>query len=76
MDTVSVGAANADFSELLTRVEAGEEIIVARDHKPIARLVPITPSPPKRQYGKWKDKISIGPEFFDPLPEDEMPGLE
>lgn len=92
-DTV-VTAPDAKFSldDLLTRVEAGEEIVITRDGRPVARLVPAPlrpavpqpdvavstevfahPTPRKRrQFGLYAGLASIGPEFFEPLPEDEL----
>ncbi len=42
---VNVGRAKTDLSKLLARVEAGEDVEIARDGVPVARLVPIDPSP-------------------------------
>jgi len=68
---VSVHAAKTHLSRLLARVEAGEVITIARRRTPVAKLVPIVPKP-KREFGAMRGRISIGPEFFDPLPEDEL----
>lgn len=72
-DTVNVHTAKTELSKLLARVEAGEEIVIARGTVPVARLVPMTATPKKpRVPGMYKGKISIGPEFFEPLPQDEL----
>jgi prevent-host-death family protein len=76
MDTVTIHTAKTTLSQLLARVEAGEEIVVSRGRTPIAKIVPFTPPASKRQPGMLKGKISIGPEFFDPLPEEELAGFE
>jgi prevent-host-death family protein len=76
MDTVTIHVAKTRLSQLLTRVEAGEEIIVARGKHPIARLVPYRPATAKRQFGAMRDVASIGPEFFQPLPDDELAAWE
>ena len=70
-DTVSVHAAKTHLSQLLARVEAGEVIIIARGRTPVAKLVPFAPKA-KREFGAMRGKISIGPEFFDPLPLEEL----
>jgi prevent-host-death family protein len=70
-DTVSVHAAKTHLSQLLARVEAGEVIIIARGRTPVAKLVPFVPKA-KREFGAMRGKISIGPEFFDPLPPEEL----
>lgn len=70
-EVVSVLAAKTHLSKLLARVEAGEVIIIARGKTPVAKLVPIT-AKGKREFGAMRGKISIGPEFFEPLPADEL----
>jgi prevent-host-death family protein len=68
---VSVHAAKTHLSRLLARVEAGEVIVIARGKTPVAKLVPIAPKG-KREFGAMRGKISVGPEFFEPLPADEL----
>jgi prevent-host-death family protein len=72
METVTIHTAKTTLSQLLARVEAGEEIILARGKEPIAKLVPFQPLRIKRQFGALRGIISIGPEFFEPLPEQEL----
>jgi prevent-host-death family protein len=76
MPTVNVQAAKATLSQLLTRVEAGEEIILTRRKKPIAKLVPFNPPAAHRRFGALRGIISVGPEFLDALPEDEIAAWE
>lgn len=71
MPTYTIHAAKTNLSKLVARAEAGEEIVLARGKEPVARIVPLPPRP-KRVFGRLKGKIKIGPEFFDPLPEDEL----
>ena len=70
-DTVTVHHAKTHLSELLARVERGETIVIARGTQPVAELVPIAPKA-QRKFGAMRGKISIGPEFFEPLPDDEL----
>jgi prevent-host-death family protein len=70
-EPISIHAAKTHLSRLIARAEAGEEIVIARGRKPVAKLVPIVPKP-KRVPGRWKGKISIGPEFFEPMSEEEL----
>ena len=51
--------------------EAGETITIARGKVPVAKLVPVAPKT-KREFGAMRGKYSIGPEFFDPPPDDEL----
>jgi prevent-host-death family protein len=76
MPTVTIHKAKTNLSQLIERASAGEEIIIARGSKPVARLVPIGVVKGKRQPGRWKGKFEISPEFFDPLPEDELAAWE
>ena len=75
MVTVNVHEAKTNLSRLLARVEAGEEIIIARNGKPVARLERVQPRV-KRQPGRWKGLISIDDSFLDPLPEEELRAWE
>lgn len=70
---VTIHAAKTQLSKLIARVEKGEEIIISRGDKPVAKLTPIASERPKRVPGRLKHLIGeIGPEFFEPLPEDEL----
>lgn len=61
--------AKTHLSRLVERVEAGEEITIARAGRPVARLVPIQRASEPRPLGLWRGKVVIGPDFDDPLPE-------
>ena len=76
MATVTIHAAKTNLSKLLARVEAGEEIILARGKRPIAKLTPYVPQPSKRKFGAFQGVVTVGPEFFEPLPEEEIAGWE
>ena len=68
--TVSVEEAASNFAELLARVTAGEEVVIAREGKPVARLAPVENSVPRRRIPDLdKGKIWVSPDFDDPLPE-------
>jgi prevent-host-death family protein len=76
MDTVTIHVAKTHLSQLLARVERGEEFVLARGRRPVARLVPYHPQAAKRQFGALRGTVSVGPEFFEPLPEDELAAWE
>ena len=69
MTTVNVHDAKTHLSQLLARVLAGEEVVIAKAGKPIARLTPIRPLEP-RVPGIAKGKLTDA--FFEPLPEEEL----
>ena len=68
--------AKTHLSDLVARAEAGEEVILARGDKPAARLVPVPTLEPRRRPGRLRGRIAVGPEFFDPLPEEELAAWE
>jgi prevent-host-death family protein len=67
--TINVQEAKTQLSALLARVAAGERIVLARHGKPIAQLVPLDPTP-RRELGFLEG--SVGDDFFDPLPQEEL----
>ena len=75
MFIVNVHQAKTQLSRLLARVEAGEEVVIARRGEPVARLVGCKPRS-KRQADVLKGKVVIPESFFDPLPEEELTAWE
>jgi len=69
MDTVNIHEAKTQLSRLIERVCAGEEIIIARGGKPVARLAPLEQRRPRR-LGLLKGKIWVAKDFNAPLPDD------
>ena len=63
MKTVNTHEAKTNLSRILGEVEAGEEYVVARSGKPIARLMPYHPRGLTAGPGKWRDRIVIGEDF-------------
>jgi prevent-host-death family protein len=70
--TYNVHEAKTHLSELLERAQAGEEIVIAKANKPMARLVPIrAPRKKARVFGLGKRSILwVAPDFDDPLPDE------
>jgi prevent-host-death family protein len=73
---VNIHEAKTHLSRLLSRVESGEEITIARSGKPVARLVPVVHQTDKRIPGTAKGKIIIGEDFDAPLPDDILRAFE
>ena len=69
-EQVNVQDAKTRLSELLQRVQNGEEITIAKYGKPIARLVAVE-DPPRRQLG-FVHGVTLDESFFEPLPEEEL----
>jgi len=74
MTIVNVHEAKTNLSRLLEAAAAGEEIIIAKAGKPVAKLVPI--EQPKREPGRLKGLIQWSDTFFDPLPDDVLEVME
>jgi prevent-host-death family protein len=66
MDMVNVHEAKTHLSRLLARVARGEEIVIAKDGKPVAKLTALLPR--ERKPGRLKGRIRIGKDFDAPLP--------
>ena len=69
---VNIHEAKTHLSQLLARVEDGEEIVIARAGKPVARLVKHEPQLVPRRPGSAKGKIFIRDDFDDPLPDEDL----
>ena len=76
MRQVNIHEAKTQFSRLITAVEEGEEIVIARYGKPIAKIVAIQPSGARRIPGSAKEKFTVPPAFFEPLPDEVLDGFE
>jgi prevent-host-death family protein len=76
MTVVTIHTAKTTLSQLLARVEAGEEIVLARGKTPVAKLVPLRPVKKGRRFGALRGSVSVGPEFFEPLSEQELAAWE
>jgi prevent-host-death family protein len=75
LDTVNVHEAKTHLSRLLERVERGEEIVIARAGKPVARLVPVEPTTHRRPIGRDKGRVWMSDDFDEPLPWHIFPGF-
>lgn len=73
---VNIYEAKTRLSQLVDRAAAGEEIVIAKAGRPVARLVPLELAPPPRVPGRLKGKIWIAPDFDAPLPDDVLDAFE
>ena len=76
MKEVNVHEAKTHLSRLLTRVEAGEEVIISRAGKPVARLLPYNKAQRKRIAGRDVGLVEIPDDFDAPLPDDVLEEFE
>lgn len=76
MSIVTIHVAKTTLSQLIERARAGEEVIIARGAQPVVKLVALETQQPQRVFGALKGKLAVGPEFFEPLPADELDAWE
>ncbi|MGE3743051.1 MAG: type II toxin-antitoxin system Phd/YefM family antitoxin [Geminicoccaceae bacterium] len=70
MATVNVRTAKAQFSRLLERVAQGEEVVIAKAGKPVARLIPFEPATGPRQPGTARGQGQVADDFDAPMPDE------
>jgi len=63
---VNIHEAKTHLSRLVERVEAGEEVIIARAGRPVARLVAYRPRKAPRSPGLWRGRVVLAPDFDAP----------
>ena len=66
----NVHEAKTHFSKLLDKVEAGEEVVIARAGKPVSKLVPLGKKKITRRLGTAKGQFVVPDDFNDPLPKE------
>ena len=66
--TINIHEAKTHLSRLLVRVQMGEEIILARAGKPVARLAPMEPKSAQRRLGSAAGEFQVPDDFNAPLP--------
>jgi prevent-host-death family protein len=74
--TVNIHEAKTQLSRLLVRVEEGEDVVISRAGRPVARLVPVVARGARRVPGSAAGLIHIMPDFDDPLPEALLDAFE
>ena len=74
MPTATIFEAKTNLSKLVQRALNGEDVRITsgRERKPVVRLVPVDSVPASQRLGFLAGLGDVGPEFFEPLPEDEL----
>ena len=67
---VNIHEAKTHLSRLLEHVAVGEEVVIAKAGKPVAKLVPIKSSRPKFKLGSAKGEFAVPDDFNEPLPKE------
>ena len=74
--TVNIFEAKTQLSKLVEKAESGEDVIIARAGKPVARLTRLDPEKPKIRFGGLKRKIWVADDFDAPLPPEVLAEFE
>ncbi|MBI5862218.1 MAG: type II toxin-antitoxin system Phd/YefM family antitoxin [Rhodocyclales bacterium] len=72
MQIVNIHEAKTHLSRLLEHVAGGEEIIIAKAGKAVARLVPLAAAPGNRQLGLLKGRLNVPEDFDAPLTDSDL----
>lgn len=76
MATVNMFEAKTHLSKLVEMAEHGEDVIIARAGKPVARLTQLKPEKKPIVFGLLKGKLHVADDFDSPLPEDVLRDFE
>jgi prevent-host-death family protein len=76
MTAVNIHQAKTHLSRLLERVATGEEVVIAKAGRPVARLVPYDARPARRTAGQDVGTVVIAEDFDAPLPEELLAEFE
>ena len=63
MQMANIHEAKTNLSKLIEKVEKGDEVIIAKAGKPVAKLVSYKPKKELRKPGIWKGKVWVSPDF-------------
>ena len=72
MKTYTIHEAKTNLSKLIQSACDGEEVIISKGKKPMAKIVPIAEAPKKRISGGFEGKVWWSEDAFDPLTEEEL----
>ena len=70
MRKVEISQAKTHLSRLVEEAAAGEEIVIVKHNRPVARLVALQPSTRSRRPGGWEGKVWMADDFDAPLPKE------
>jgi prevent-host-death family protein len=76
MTTVNMFEAKTQLSKYVEMAEKGQDVVIARAGRPVARLTQLVPEKRHIQFGLMKDKMTIADDFDGPLREDVLAEFE
>ena len=75
MESVNIYAAKTRFSELVDKAAAGQDVVISRHGKPVARLTRLAEPAVRVRFGVLKGKVKLSPDFDAPLPDEAQAGF-
>jgi len=72
MSTSTIQQAKTNLSKLIRQAERGEEVLIARGKKVVAKIVPVATAPKRRRVGILRGKLKVTDAFFEPLTDEEL----
>lgn len=72
----NIHEAKTHLSQLIARVQAGEEVVISKAGRPVARLVPIKQKKPVRVFGRDRGRFRVPKDFDAPLPTSVLEDFE
>ncbi len=76
METVNIYEAKTRLSQLVDKAASGEDVVVSRNGKPLARITRLVSSKRPIKFGLLKGKLTVPTDFDAPLPDDVLAGFE
>jgi prevent-host-death family protein len=76
METVNIYEAKTQLSKLVDKAATGEDVIIGRAGKPVARLTSLESKRQPIRFGALKGKVTVADDFDAPLPETVLAGFE
>lgn len=75
MTKLNIHEAKTNLSKYIKRVQAGEEVVLCKNGEPVAKIIPFAPEKKKRVLGFAKGLGSVPDSFFEPLTDEDFPGI-
>ncbi len=76
METINIYEAKTQFSQLVDRAAAGEDVVVSRHGRPLVRLTRLDAPQRKITFGLLQDRLMLADDFDAPLPDEVLAGFE
>jgi prevent-host-death family protein len=73
---INLYEAKTNLSKLVDQAAMGEDVVIARNGKPVARITSLKPAKPKVKFGVLKGKLTVPADFDAPLPADILSAFE